>query len=103
MAVSQLCMVLVQISPSHPQTLPIRIGIDLYDRHIRAIFPGLPSVRELLLTVRTAVLAIYTSVAPGPSVSSASGQTQGRRGHNALPAQLPTLDVNLNSLRADGS
>ena len=68
--------------------LPIRISIDIYDRHIRAIFPNLPSVRNLLLTIRTTMLSIFTSPPSPPS---------------APKAPIRTLPVDLNTLRAGGS
>ncbi len=92
----------MRISPFVPQTLPIRISIYIYDRHIRVIFPQLPSIRNLLLDARSTVLTIFT--APEPGITPPSRRPPGRRDRNAPPvAQLPTLNVDLNSLIANGS
>jgi hypothetical protein len=85
-----------------PQTLPIRVSIDIYDRHIRAIFPKLPSIRNLLGTIRSVVLSIFTSP-PTRGATTSSRRPQGRPGNNVPEAPLRTLNVDLNALPADGS
>ncbi|KAI0296838.1 hypothetical protein BC826DRAFT_186472 [Russula brevipes] len=85
----------------HISTLPIRISIDLYERHIRAIFPQLPSIRRLLLSARTAVLTLFPDPAPDdPSLTTPSRLPQGSQDTAAPAAPLPTLDVDLNALLA---
>jgi len=109
-------------------TLPIRISIDIYDRHIRAMFPQLPSIRNLLLTIRTnmasiftslpkqggalpsirnlllttrtAMVSIFTSFLKKGGATTPSPQPQGGGGSNARRRTLP---VDLNNLPADGS
>jgi hypothetical protein len=77
--------------------------MDIYDRHIRAIFPNLPSIRNLLLTIRTATLSIFTNPQTQRGATISSGRSQGRQGDNAPEAPIRTLPVDLNTLLADGS
>jgi hypothetical protein len=87
--------------------MPITIGLDVYERHVRTIFPRLPSIRNLLLSVRMKVLAVFANPALGLGGvgSSAAGSSthQGSQNTNASAAPLPTLNVDLNAIRAGGS
>jgi len=47
-------------------TLPIRIGLNIYEQHIRAIFPQLPSIQRALLAARTELFAFF----PRPRASA---------------------------------
>jgi hypothetical protein len=81
-----------------PQTLPIRITADIYEHWIRIWFPKLPSVRKLLVWIRSAVLSVLPD--PGPDVDPARpGATSSGAGSNPLP----TLDVDLGAIRAGGT
>jgi hypothetical protein len=76
-----------------PQTLPLRITADIYEHWIRVWFPELPSVRKLLVWLRSAVLSVLPDPGPEPA---GPGATSSGSGSNPLP----TLNVNLDSIRA---
>lgn len=76
-----------------PQTLPIRISAYFYEHHIRALFPDLPSVRQLLVWLRSVVLTVLPDPGPDPAGTSSG----------AGPNPLPTLNVNLDAIRAGGT
>jgi len=91
---------------SHWQTIPLGIGLDIYERHIRAIFPQLPSIRRKLLSLRTAVLVYFPKPSPQPGAASSAAGSQSHHGSqrtNASAAPLGTLDVDLDGIRAGGS
>ncbi|KAI0277746.1 hypothetical protein BGY98DRAFT_1097197 [Russula aff. rugulosa BPL654] len=85
--------------------IPLRISLDIYERHIRAIFPQLPSIRQKLLSLRTTVLEFFPK-SPSPlesraaSSSASSRSHQGTQSTNASASPLPTLDVDLDAIRA---
>ncbi|KAN0107587.1 hypothetical protein V8E52_010002 [Russula decolorans] len=87
-------------------TIPLRISLDIYERHVRAIFPQLPSIRQKLLSLRTTVLEFFPKP---PSESSAASSVAGSHSHqgsqstNSSVSPLPTLDVDLDAIRAGGS
>ena len=88
------------------QTIPLGISLDIYERHVRAIFPQLPSIRQKLLSLRTTVLAFFPKPPPesGASSSAASSHShQGSQSTNSSVAPLPTLDVDLDAIRAGSS
>jgi len=88
------------------QTIPLNISLDIYERHVRAIFPWLPSIRQKLLSLRTAVLAFFPEP---PSESGTASSAAGSRSHrssrstNTSASPLPTLDVDMDAIRAGGS
>ena len=88
------------------QMIPLGISLDIYERHVRAIFPQLPSIRQKLLSLRTTVLAFFPKPPSesGASSSAASSHShQGSQSTNSSVAQLPTLDVDLDAIRAGSS
>src|SRR5258707_13232752 len=88
------------------QAIPLKIGLDIYERHIRAIFPQLPSIRQKLLSIRTAVLAYLPTPPPPPGAASSTSGSRSRQGGqstNAPAARLPTLSVNMDAIRTGGS
>jgi len=88
-------------------TRPIAICLDIYERHIRAIFPQLPSIQRALLTVRTEVLAFFPALGQAPAANSFAAQGTTNHGNGnpstAPVAPLPTLPVDLNSIIAGSS
>jgi hypothetical protein len=81
------------------QAIPLKISLDIYERRIRAIFPRLPSIRKPLLSVWTAVLEFFLNPPPDPGLRS----QQGGQNTNGSAARLPTLNVDLDAIRAGGS
>lgn len=79
-----------------PQTLPIRITAELYEHWIRARFPELPSIRKLIVWLRSAVL----SVLPDPGEEPAGPRTASS-GADSTPLQ--TLNVDFDAIRARGN
>lgn len=77
-------------------TLPIRVTADIYEHRIRAFFPELPSVRKLLVWLRSAVLSVLPDPGPEPA---GPGATSSGSGSNPLP----TLNVDLDAIRAGGT
>jgi hypothetical protein len=78
-----------------PQTLPVRLTAYIYEHHIRAFFPEFPSVRQLLVWLRSVVLFVL----PDPGPDPANGGTSSGVGSNPLS----TLPVNLDAIRAGGN
>jgi hypothetical protein len=94
------------LTPSCFQMAPVTIGLDIYERHVRTVFPRLPSIRNLLLSVRMEVLGLFAGSGEGGSSAAAAGRSrQGNQNTtaNAAAAPLPTLNVDLNAIRAGGS
>ncbi len=86
-----------------PQTLPIRITAYFYEHCIRALFPKLPSVRKLLNLLRSAVLSVLPNPDPEPAGPGATSSGAGSNPNLLQGADpLPTLNVDLNALRAGG-
>ncbi|KAF8464749.1 hypothetical protein DFH94DRAFT_848831 [Russula ochroleuca] len=83
--------------------IPLKIGLDIYEQRIRAIFPQLPSIRKLLLSVRTVVLEFFPDLPTDPDTAAGPRSHQGGQNTNASAAPLPTLNVDLNAIRAGGS
>jgi hypothetical protein len=81
------------------QTVPLRISLDVYERHVRARFPQLPSIRQKLLSLR----AIVLEFTPSESGASSTAGSQGGQSTGGSVASLPTLDVDLDAIRAGGS
>jgi len=81
------------------QTLPIRISLDLYEKHIRAIFPQLPSIQRALLAARTEFLAFFPAIGKASTANSFEATSHG----NGNPSSSPTLPVDLNSIIAGNS
>ncbi|KAI9451996.1 hypothetical protein BJY52DRAFT_958961 [Lactarius psammicola] len=85
-------------------TLPIRVTANIYEHWIRALFPKLPSIRKLLILLRSALLSILPNPDPepaGPGANSSSAGSNPNRPQGANP--LPTLNVDLDALRAGGN
>ena len=81
------------------QAIPLKISLDIYERRIRAIFPRLPSIRKPLLLVWTAVLEFFLDPPPDPGLRS----QQGGQNMNGSTARLPTLNIDLDAIRAGSS
>jgi len=84
-------------------TIPLGISLDIYERHVRAIFPQLPSIRRKLLSLRTIVLEFFPKLPSESGAAAGSHSHQGSQSTNASVAPLPTLDVDLDAIRAGGS
>lgn len=87
-------------------TIPLGISLDIYERHVRAIFPQLPSIRQKLLSLRTTVLRFLPRSPSESGAASSAGSShshQGSQSTNGSVAPLPTLNVDLDAIRAGGS